>query len=149
MQDAFDNVTFHESEKVFAKTTGEEKYRVPWAQKLAYATEAMELFKSMKCNVVILFHEQQRRDEKTGDALDKIEPLMQGKFNLELKRHFPYFVRQWCRQPLDANDKPDPKARPEYVWQIVSNDSFDAKYIGKPDRPRFVPANYSSLIKAK
>jgi hypothetical protein len=146
MQDSFDNVTFDASEKVY-NTKGEENFYAPWDAKISYSLEVVELLKSFNCNVVVLFHETRERDKKTGEFLEKMQPLMQGKFMTELKRHFPYFVRQHCREPLDEKGQPRKGVDPEYLWQVKSSNDFDCKFIGQPSRPVYLPANYNSLIK--
>jgi len=139
MQDAFDAITFHESQKVYSKG-GDENFYAPWDAKITYSSLVIDLLKSCNCNVVVIFHEQAERDKKTGELLNKLQPVMQGKFITELKRHFPYYVRQGYREKAD-DDGPA-----GYVWQVKSSDNFDCKFIGKPDRKKYIPANYNALL---
>lgn len=139
MQDAFDSITFHPSQKVYSKQ-GEENFYAAWDAKIAYSSRIIEALKSCNCHVVVLFHEQLERDKKTGELLNKLQPVMQGKFITELKRHFPYYVRAIYR------DKEDDNGPAGYIWQVKSSDTFDCKYIGKIDRKTFVKANYQSLL---
>lgn len=135
LQELFDKINW--SYKTLTKD-GLEDFREPWDRKLTFSEEIMNPVVSLNCNIVVLFHEIQERDKKTGEVLDKIQPLQKGQFAVKLKSYFPNFFRQHCRENKDT------KAI-EYVWQVKGSSNFDAK-CSKPNLPQFVPANYSSLL---
>lgn len=114
IQDDFDHQTW-----AFPKYTkkGEIDDFAPWAEKIDYASDLMNLIMTFKCHVVVTFHEIQVRDPATGVLLDKVSPLMQGKFVAELKRFFTDFFRT-----KNLGRKPD-----DFVWQVKSDKEFDAK----------------------
>lgn len=99
----------------------------PWMQKTKYAKDLAAHLASLRCNVVVLFHEFKDRDDK-GRILDKTQPLMQGKYVCELKKSYPFFFRSVCTYtPAKGADGKEVKTEPKYWWQIRSNSYFDAK----------------------
>lgn len=134
LQEHFDKINW--SYKTLTKR-GEEDDFAPWERKLTFSEEVMNQLVSLQCNVVVLFHEIPERDKATGQLLDKIQPLQQGKFIAKLKSYFPNFFRQLCIENKETKQM-------EYVWQVKGNSGFDAK-CSKPNLPTFVPANYSSI----
>mgnify|MGYP003393341740 CR=1 FL=1 len=136
LQEHFDKINW--SYKTLTKR-GEEDDFAPWDRKLTFSEEVMNSLVNLTCNVVVLFHEIPERDKATGQLLDKIQPLQQGKFIAKLKSYFPNFFRQHC---LESKEN---KGQMEYMWQVKGNTGFDAK-CSKPNLPMLVPAHYSSLI---
>jgi hypothetical protein len=145
IQDAFD-----EEQALHPKVTktGEIDSYDFWGKKVDYSQEVMNLICSMKCNVVVTFHEIQTRDPQSGKLLDKTAPLMQGKFVAELKRFFNGFFR------MITEEKKNNKGQVigcEYYWQVKSDNNFDAKNGGFdfPDEVFRIKPEYSELIKYK
>lgn len=146
IQDAFDQFCFN-TPHLTAK--GEEDAFAPWQEKIEFSNELCTLTGSLKCNTVTLFHEVQERDKKTGELLDKLQPLMQGKFVAKLKIYWPNFFRQSNRQKLGGGvdgKSPLPNER-EYVWQVRSLNNFDAKCSKPWLKDTFCPSVYQSLVK--
>jgi len=141
LQDCFDEINWKEPR--YTKDGKIDDFAF-WDAKIEYAEEIHTLLKALKCNVVVTFHEMPERDKITGKILDKIQPLMQGKFICKLKSYYPNFFRQRNRQIRD--DKGNPiEGKREFLWQTQSSDDFDAK-CSKPLLPTYVPADYNSLI---
>jgi hypothetical protein len=143
----------------------------PWARKIDYSAAICELLKGLDCNVVVTFHEMSVRDEKSGQLLDKLLPLMQGKFLCQLQGHFTDWFRQHAipkikyKSPGDTVgtiveiDAPNETNCPgkyklsnpvEYFWQIQGDDTFDAS-CGTMRKLqanwKFVPATFESFKK--
>jgi hypothetical protein len=142
IQDAFD-----EEQALHPKITKEGK---PdefdfWAKKIDYSNELMTLMCSMKCNVVVTFHEVKVRDPKTGVLMDKIEPLMQGKFVAKLKLYFTDFFRMLTEETKNTKGQ---VTGCEYFWQVKSDNKFDAKSrLQFPADTFLVEPNYSIFTK--
>jgi len=141
MQDGFD---IQENSETHATKKGAEDGYVFWAEKVDYSRLVMSYLYSMKCNVVVLFHEIQTRDAKTGQLLEKIKPLMQGQFHAQLKRYFPYFYRMINEEKKDREGH---EIGCEYWWQIKSSNAFDAKTgIKVPDNIFKIAPTYQEFI---
>ncbi len=95
-----------------------------WAKKIEYAEKIVVRLKACKCHVVVTFHEDKVRDKNTGQLLDKIAPLMQGKFVAQLKSHFTDFFHMLCEEEKDKEGK---VTKCNYFWQIASNNRVDIK----------------------
>jgi hypothetical protein len=143
LQDNIDAWLFSEP---FYTKKGEEDFFEPWSLKIDFSKNIFTALKSLSCNVVVIFHESQERDKVTGALLDKLQPVMQGKYITRIKEHFPYYVRQMVRQKKDTKGIPIEGEHPEYLWQVVSDNKFDCKFIGWPERPMYVKADYKSLV---
>lgn len=117
----------------------------PYQKKIEYATEVMTLLCSMKCHVVVTFHESQIRDTETGRLLDQVAPLMQGKFVAEIKRFFPDYYR------CIAEDKKDPAGKvisTDYKWQVRTDSKFVAKStLNVPEGQFFVEPHFNVFTK--
>lgn len=119
-----------------------------WAAKIDFSEKVMTYICSVKCHVVVLFHEIQVRDPRTGQLLDKIQPLMQGKFVAQLKRFFPYYYRMLVEEKKNNIGQ---VVGSTYYWQVRSDNNFDAK-TGLKNLPADVfkvEANYSVFEKYK
>jgi len=128
----------------FTKTGEVDEYDF-WNQKFEYSTDLCSLICSCKCDVVVTFHDNPVRDKNTGVILDKIAPLMKGQFVLQLKRYFTDFYR------VVTEDKKNVKGEvtgSTYLWQVRSNNKFDAKCrIKDLEEGIFtVPATYQFFI---
>jgi len=144
LQDSFDEVNW--AEKKYGKD-GKEDVFAYWQAKIDYAAEVHTLLKNLQCNVVVLFHEQKERDKATGQLLDKIQPLMQGKYVTRLKEHYSNFFRQRVREIVGKDGKTiieNGEKKIEYIWQTRSTDKFDAK-CSIPGLPGYIEANYKNL----
>ena len=95
-----------------------------WAKKLEYSEKIMVYLCSLKCHVVVCFHELKVRDPKTGQLLDKAAPLMQGKFVAQIKKWFTDFFRCLVEEKKDKEGK---VIGATYWWQVSSDNTFDAK----------------------
>lgn len=95
-----------------------------WAEKIEYSEKVMVYLCSLKCNVVVTLHESSIRDPHTGQLMEKLAPLMQGKFVAQLKRWFTDFFRMISEEKKNKEGKVD---KIEYFWQIRSDNKFDAK----------------------
>lgn len=122
----------------------------PWKFKIEYSSDILTTLQSLKCMVVVIFHEKPVRDEKTGLLTDKIEPLMSGQFVNQLKIPFSDFFRQRAIPKIGRDNKPiliDGKELPEemnYLWQIKSDVNFDAK-TRMTLKETYIKATYQSL----
>lgn len=106
-----------------------------------YTAEFFSLIKTLKCNVVVIFHETADRNEK-GELTGKIGPLMDGKSKDKLSSYFT----DWFRQHVVE----DPVSKkPSYRWQIRADNKADCGYtIKKLDsvKENWVLADYKSLV---
>lgn len=120
----------------------------PWNRKIDFAENVSNALLALKCNVVVIVHEIQEREQGTGRLLDKVQPLMQGKFLAKMKSYYPNFFRQVCRQKRGADGKAIEGSEPEYLWQTKSSDMFDAK-CSRPAMGALVPATYESFVQPR
>ena len=143
VQDAFDLQTSLEPK--YTKEGKIDDYDF-WERKIEFSREVMIRLNGLRCNVIVCFHETQIRDAKTGMLLDKIAPLMQGKFVARIKQYFSDYFRCSVEttEVKDASGKVIETKR-NYVWQVNSNALFDAKRRSLQTDKLFVPAHYSSL----
>lgn len=112
------------SEPVFSKKGEIDDYAF-WEKKIAYSKTILDLTQTLRCHVVVNFHEAKERDKVTGALLDKVQPLMQGKFVTYLKKYFSDFFRSKVIQTKDP--KTGAVIDAKYVWQVRSDNQFDAK----------------------
>jgi len=117
----------------------------PWERKIDFSTHICKRIAKLNCNVVFLFHESQDRDPQTGRLLDKVQPLMQGKFTAKLKGYFPNFYRAVRRLKKDKDGKTMVPETQEFMWRITSNDDFEAKNSNGSLVGPLIPADYASL----
>ncbi len=110
----------------------------PWDRKITISEDICNALHGLSCNVVVLFHEFQERDKNTGQLLEKLQPLQQGKFITKLKSYYPNFFRMRCIQNKETKE-------PEWFWQVKSSDNFDAKCSKQGIGP-LVKAEYNSII---
>jgi len=147
LQSAFDRVT--ELQPAMTKFGQVDEFAF-WARKIEYSRDIMDILQGLTCNVIVLFHEQKTRDEKTGELLDKIAPLMQGKFVSQLSRYFSDFFRALVIPKIDSKGKPtsipgfNTDKEANFAWQVKANAFFDAK-TRMTIETSFVPQHFSSL----
>lgn len=129
LMNAFDLMT--EAEPAYTAKGNVDEFAF-WRRKIMWSTDVIEQLKGLKCNVVVNFHEVQMRDKTTGILLDKVQPLMEGKFVAELKVHFTDFFRQHAMSKLKIDGKPQDVNgknidKDGWYWQVKSDATFDAK----------------------
>lgn len=136
-----------------------------WRLKIEFFSSIMELFKTLKCHIVYITHESEKKD-KDGGYTGKLRPLLTGQFQDQLASHFTDWVRQHSCDKL-KEDKIDEKALSAwgmtkaefivmqdsfprntlYFWQLESDDTFDGGISSLINFPRFIPSNYTSFCK--
>jgi len=151
LQDAFDAQTDLEPA---VNNDGKIDSYVFWERKIDFSKQVMTSLKGLKCHVVVTFHESKVRDPKTGQLMDKIAPLMQGKFVASLMLHFTDFFRCHAKDKikLDANKKPvlDELTGKQvvedtiFLWQCKSDSSVNCK-TRMHDAPMFLEPHFNSL----
>jgi hypothetical protein len=145
LQEQFDKVNWSAPLYPTYSRKGEIDDFAPWARKIDFAESVSNALLQCKCNIVVIFHEVQEREQGTGRLLDKIQPLMQGKFVAKLKSYYPNFFRQRCViTPVKDKDGKIVDEKREYMWQTKGSLDFDAK-CSWPNLPALVPAVYQSL----
>jgi AAA domain len=117
---AIEDAFWHEWTPVYTKKNEIDDY-APWDALIDFFKEIHVLFKSFKCHVIVTYHEASARDKITGALLDKLQPLMQGKFITKVKSYYTDFFR------CVTNPVKDDKNKILYRWQVRSNQYFDAK----------------------
>lgn len=145
---------------------------IEWQIKEKYYPELGYLFKSFKCDVILLAHEAERPDKSTtpgqpGSYTGKIRPILTGKAGDQLIRDYTDWFRQSCSdKPTDFSGiKPESLANwgmtldefkkmcatftgtTIYFWQTQGDDKFDAKASSLVKSPKFIPANWESFSK--
>lgn len=151
LQNRFDSQTQLPHEIAYSKSGEEDKFYF-WRMKQKYSGEITELLKTLKCNVVVTFHEVMDYDDDNRPT-GKLKPLMQGGFAPQLAGQFTDFYRQICVSRDAKNYEAIKKvlgreingAR-EYLWQTRSNALFTA-CLSIPNLPELVPATYEILVK--
>ena len=142
LQDAFDQEQNlpHRVVKRMTKTGEEDKFKF-WDEKIKYSKRILSLVRSLKCHVIVTFHELQVRHPDTGVLLDKVAPLMQGKFVAELKRFFTDWFRVVNEETRDATKKN--VVSTQYFWQIRPDNQCDTKTrLNVPDGTYRVEPHY-------
>lgn len=144
LMNAFDLMT--EAEPAYTKQGNIDEFAF-WRRKIMWSTDVIEQLKGLTCNVVVNFHEVQMRDKTTGVLLDKVQPLMEGKFVAELKVHFSDFFRQHALAKINLAGKPTevngkPIAEDGWYWQVKSDANFDAKCRVPGLVDKMYPADY-------
>lgn len=114
----------------------------PWDRKQDYSLEVLDALSSMKCNIVVTFHEQSIRSGM-GELQGKIEPLMKGGYNKKLGKHFTDWFRCIAESKLDAVDKKKVIGA-EYKWQVKSASEINLKTRMKVDG-MYVEPHYKSF----
>lgn len=125
-----------------------------WDRKLDFSRDILTACKSLKCHVVVTFHEFKIRDPKTNQLMDKIGPMMQGKFVTKLGLYFTDFFRCHAvsKYKIDANkklvlDEVTGKQIVEsttWLWQTKPDSQVNCK-TRMIDCEMFVEPNFTSL----
>ena len=135
-----------------------------WGLKIQYFGELTDILITLRCNVVVIAHEQDAKDKK-GDYNGKLRPMLTGQSGDKIAGKFTDWVRQHAaNKPTDYNTLDDAKLKlwdmdkvafkkmcdsfPRntiYYWQLESDDVFDGKVSSLVNFPRYIPANYESF----
>lgn len=117
--------------------------------KATYACAILDALKSCVCNVVVIFHEVEKK-EKTNDGsmafLGRTRPLMDGSFVAQLPGHFTDWYRMLAEVEIDpATRKPVAGASTKYYWQLKPDNEAgcNTSYITSKQR---IPATYDALL---
>lgn len=112
-----------------------------WKEKIQYSRNICELLQSMKCNVIVIFHEQREKDDE-GRWLGKYRPLMAGQFCDILPTYFTDWYRQIVVETRDSAGKGTGDY--SYKWQLKT-DSVAACNTSFVTAKRFCDASYDAL----
>lgn len=85
-----------------------------WKEKINYFNAVMELLKIHPGHVIVIAHEQKKRDE-TGDLTEVIKPVMTGAFCDLIMSHFTLVFRQTLRKKNGID---------EYLWDVKPTPFF-------------------------
>lgn len=156
---------WYEKNKVIT-SSGEHDSRAEWGLKKKYYAEIVEMLKSLRCHVVFIAHESEKK-EKDGEYRGKIRPLLSGSFGDELVSHFTDWFRQLAADKPTSIDTVQPvelvkfgmtkdeykkfvESFPRntiYYWQTESDSIYDGKCSSLLNFPRYIPATYESFEK--
>lgn len=141
-----------------------------WRLKKDFFTELFELFKTLRCHVVYICHEYDKKDP-SGSYTGKIRPLLTGQFADEMATHCTDWVRQLSDDKPDIDKLtskelnywgcenkeeykllideywPNKKSNTRYYWQLESDGIFDGKVSSLINFPRFIPSSYKAFKK--
>jgi len=128
--------------KVTAK--GKEDGYAKWATKLEYATKICLRLQTLACHVIVTAHEDEMKDEN-GALMNRVMPLMQGKFQQKMGNYFTHIVRMLVtsKNTLNSTGKIE-SVQSEWWWQCQTDDNFAAKCRGRNDKYK-VPARWECL----
>lgn len=168
------HVWFKKNEMNLAiSSTGKVNDFIEWQLKEKYFNEIFTTLKTLKCDVVWLTHESEKRDKPTtvgqpGEYTGKIRPVMTGKVADIMNKDFTDWFRQLSAQkPTDFKSVSEEglkawgmKTIDEfksmcdmfpgsvlYYWQTQGDNVFDAKSGSMTNPPKFIPADFSSFSK--
>lgn len=145
LQDGFDKQT--ELEPMYT-TSGKIDEFAFWGRKQEWSRDVLGLLGSLRCNVVVTFHETPVTDDK-GTPTGKILPLMQGKFVSKLGLYFT----DWFRCVLvpvkqrNASTGKDEVVSIDRWWQTRSDLAVDCK-TRVLNCPPLLSPNYAALLQA-
>lgn len=125
LQDACDLQT-HAEDDISGKVDG----YFFWKWKLRYSKEIIQLLKTMRCRVVVTFHETRDRDA-AGNLNGKLKPVQDGSYKDVILGAFTDVWRQKGNVPvLDESgkaklDQKGNKITGGYVWQLIGDTLID------------------------
>lgn len=129
-----------------------------WQQLLKYCVEITEMFKGLKCRLIVLLHETPERDDE-GNLTGKLNPVMQGSFKDQLLGHFTDVWHQVAHPyEVDANGRKimengKLKVKHGWYWELGNCAIFNCNtnpVLGKIVREKkinMIPADYEELQK--
>lgn len=155
----------------YSSKTGKENEFAEWMLKINFFGDVCEILKRLKCHVVYLSHETDKKD-KNGEYTGKIRPLLTGQFGDQLMTHFTDWFRTHCgTKPIGdklKQTKPEtltqwgcknlsefenmlemffPGIDTVYYWQTFGDDQFDGKVSSLVNFPKYIPASYIAFRK--
>lgn len=138
-----------------------------WRLKVSYFGEMMLLLKSLKCDVIFIWHESPDRDDK-GNLNGGVRPLLTGQFQDELPTHFTDWFRALAFPKPDlTNQDSIGKFRKQFslsdndlykewinsgtketifIWQTQSDTVCKCK-TSLINAPKYILANYQNFDK--
>lgn len=106
-----------------------------WKEKINYFNGVMELLKVHPGHVIVIAHEQKKRDSD-GDLTEVIKPVITGAFCDLIASHFTLMFRQTVKRNKDGPDS--------YQWDVKPTPLFRSNNtLGMKESP--VPAHFNSL----
>lgn len=141
-----------------------------WANKLVYFGELCDELIKLKCGVILISHEAEKKD-KSGEYTGKIRPLINGSFGDKIVGKFTDWFRQHAANKPDFTKDLSEMTRKNitnnwgmtveqfkamcdtfprntiYYWQLENDDNFDGGCSSLVNFPRYIPANYESFCK--
>lgn len=154
--------------QVWSAKTGKLDEYAEWGLKVDFYEGLCEALKSLQCHVIYICHETAAKDKKTGEYTGKLRPLLTGQAGDRLMSHFTDFFRAHSADKKKDISEVTPEALVNwgmktakeymemqaqfprntiYFWQTESDNLFDGKCSSLLDFPRYIPANYQSLLK--
>jgi len=106
---------------------------------LSFCTKLMRL----RCNVVVICHEQEIRDAETGRVL-AYKWMLKGK---DFSPRLGQFFTDVFRMTRKSTEQPGGKVAEEYLWQVKPDDKFPFCCTRMSVDTKFVQANYTSFEK--
>jgi len=135
-----------------------------WNLKKVFLSEFIEYFKYIKCHVVFIAHEADKK-EKDGTYAGKVRPLLTGQFGDELVSHFTDWFRSHVADKPTV-EVPETKLKDfgmtkdeyakwcatfprntMYYWQTEGDSVFDGKCSSLINFPKFIPASFGVFSK--
>lgn len=155
---------YAEANPVVSAQGAYDKFAV-WRLKLDYFGAICEMFKTLKCHIVYICHETEKKDVG-GEYSGKLRPLLTGQFVDQLSSHFTDWFRclttdkvledklddkklaMWGLSKKEFLDMQDTFPRNTvYYWQTEGDSLCDCKSSSLVNFPHYIPANYQSFSK--
>jgi len=138
--DSFNQFGDEISEKLKDQTPKGDQYWY-WREWAKALREVHNLYKQLRCNVVVSMIEEEVRDAETG-RVEAVRMNMQGR---EFTPRMPSFYTDVFRQVKKVTPKPPDDATIEYLWQIHPNNDFSMAKSRIKTTKMFVPSTWASL----
>lgn len=158
---------FRETELALSKKGGIDGY-VEWNMKKMYFEELHSLFKTLPCNVVMICHEVEDRNDK-GDLNGKVRPLLTGQAGDKLGGNLTDYFRQIAiGKPSNPEElvrfakkycggseavakeyvaSVPPLHETVYLWQTCEDEFCNCGTSSLKDAPKYLLPNYNSFLK--
>lgn len=160
--DSYTNMqaAFNLQEKLENDMVGDEKKSgfTFWGNKQRFSEETSHMLSSMKCRVVVLFHERVERDDK-GELTGKLSPVLDGRYKDEILKDFTDVWRQICfpyKRSANGNiviEQGKKVVEETWFWQLMSDETMNCNMnptLGAKARSlgiKRVRANYDEIVK--